>query len=261
VWGNIAMAVKSRRRRKKRKLAKKYKRRRAVTAIVIIAIIVSVCFAIDALQRHKEKGLIGKNITATPMNNTPGGSQPLSTPAADNGTKDPTQSAGTGSKTQKPTGTSIPPAIHELDFSATLYFPNEDISYLVKESAILKYKGTASKVSNIDTADKIRISMEALAKDPGNDSTRTFMPKGTKVLDVKVNGKKAVINFSKEFRDNQGSSSLSARMTLGQIVLTCGELGIDEVTIEIGGKPVEDYPGGADLSKPLNKSDYFNLIE
>jgi len=253
------MAVKSR-SRKKRKLAAKYKRRRAAVAIILIGIIVAICFFIDYLQRREEAGLVGGQKTASPGLESPSSESSIkasATPGSGQAPRSTSPAVSPGTSQ----GTATQPAVHELDFSAVLYFPNEDFSYLSKLSVSLKYKGPAAKVSEISKADRIKLAMEALVKGPANDINRNFLPKGTKVLDVQVDGKKAVINFSREFRDNQGSSSLSARMTLGQVVLTCSELGIDEVSILIEGKAVEDYPGGIDLSKPVRKMDYVYLIE
>lgn len=226
------------------KLKKKYRRRRILVLVILILLIISVCAVIDLVQRDDEFKLVSgeKTPALSEVTAKASDSRPV-TPAASVKTKAPqAASPGNAGKTQK--------------FDIQLFFPDEYYSNLKKVPVTLSYQ-SATDTSSIN---KIKAVIECLAGGVKAEGYRTAIPKDTSVIGVKIAGKSVSLNLSKEFVQNQSEGSLAVRLTLGQIVLSCGELGFDQVSIIVDGKTVELYPGDIDLSVPLNKADYLNLI-
>ena len=87
-----------------------------------------------------------------------------------------------------------------------------------------------------------------------------IIPKRAKLNGVKVEGKTAKVDFSKELVKNFVGGSTGEEMLLGSIVNTLTEFAeIKNVEFFIDGKKVETISGHSDLTKPIGRMD--SLIE
>jgi spore germination protein GerM len=99
-------------------------------------------------------------------------------------------------------------------------------------------------------------------------TTQVPLPEGTKVLDVKVTGSVATVNFSKEIMKNPGVGAEGEALALCSIPLTAKQFGIEKVYVLIEGqKPSEangyiDFWGHVGLyEQPLTASQCMKYIQ
>ncbi|HUV03966.1 MAG TPA: GerMN domain-containing protein [Armatimonadota bacterium] len=80
------------------------------------------------------------------------------------------------------------------------------------------------------------------------------IPKGTRLLGLKVKDGLATVNLSREFRDNFSGGSEAERLTIGAILRTLGQFPkVKRVLFLVEGKPL-DTLGHLDLSGPQEVS-------
>ncbi|NOZ92521.1 MAG: GerMN domain-containing protein [Dictyoglomi bacterium] len=90
--------------------------------------------------------------------------------------------------------------------------------------------------------DKLKMALSLLASPTiATATTQVPLPEGTKVLDVKVTGSVATVNFSKEIMKNPGVGAEGEALALCSIPLTAKQFGIEKVYVLIEGQK----PSGA----------------
>ncbi|MBW4633018.1 MAG: GerMN domain-containing protein [Iphinoe sp. HA4291-MV1] len=99
-------------------------------------------------------------------------------------------------------------------------------------------------------------TFQQLLAGPTEGTESTTIPKGTKLLGVKVQNDGVHVNLSKEFESGGGSSSMMGRV--GQVVYTATALDKNaKVYIEVDGKPLEVLGGeGLELEQPLTRESF-----
>jgi len=93
-----------------------------------------------------------------------------------------------------------------------------------------------------------------------NAGMTTTIPKGTKVLSVKISNGIATADLSSQFAS--GGGTLSMRMRLAQVVFTLTQFpSVHGVSFELDGKPVDSFGGeGIVLDKPQTRGDFEDLV-
>lgn len=234
---------------------KKYRNRRIAVAVVLIIIVISIAAIIDLIKKDDEYKSVGNNPPTDAL--TTSGNK---TNTDKNKNVTPPITTFNEKDWSSPNPNATPEVTEKASFNATLFFPDENFINLVGEKSTLEYDYSMADDSDEVRAKKIKATLEALIKGHPDNPSRTVIPKDTAVLGAKVSRKNAEINLSEEFKTNQTNSTVSVRLSLGQIILTCAEFGVDTVTIKIHGKTVDSYPGDIDLSGPVFTADYVNLL-
>lgn len=95
-----------------------------------------------------------------------------------------------------------------------------------------------------------------LAGPTAGTNSSTTIPKGTKLLGVKVEGDSVHVNLSPEFTSGGGSTSITGRV--GQIVYTATAAKPDaKVYIDVDGKPLNVLGGeGLEIDQPLTRDSF-----
>ncbi|MBE9003545.1 GerMN domain-containing protein [Fortiea sp. LEGE XX443] len=100
-------------------------------------------------------------------------------------------------------------------------------------------------------------AFQALLEGPSKstDSTTTI-PKGTKLLGLRVKGDEVHVNLSDSFTSGGGSTSMVGRV--GQVVYTASSLNPKaKVYIDVNGKPLDVLGGeGVELQQPLTRESF-----
>ncbi|MBD2163927.1 GerMN domain-containing protein [Calothrix membranacea FACHB-236] len=101
-------------------------------------------------------------------------------------------------------------------------------------------------------------AMQNLLAGPTEGAESTTIPKGTKLLGVKVNNDEVHVNLSEEFTSGGGSSSMMGRV--GQVVYTATTANPNaKVYIEVNGKELDVLGGeGVELQQPLTRDQFKN---
>ncbi|OCQ94763.1 spore germination protein [Nostoc sp. MBR 210] len=99
-------------------------------------------------------------------------------------------------------------------------------------------------------------AFQALLEGPSDATDSTTIPKGTKLLSLKVEGDEVHVNLSNSFTSGGGSTSMVARV--GQVVYTASSLNPKaKVYIDIDGKPLDVLGGeGVELEQPLTRESF-----
>ncbi|ALF52597.1 spore germination protein [Nostoc piscinale CENA21] len=99
-------------------------------------------------------------------------------------------------------------------------------------------------------------AFQALLEGPSDSTDSTTIPKGTKLLGLKVNGDEVHVNLSNSFTSGGGSTSMVARV--GQVVYTASSLNPKaKVYIDVDGKRLDVLGGeGVELEQPLTRESF-----
>ncbi|WP_413198683.1 GerMN domain-containing protein [Nostoc piscinale] len=99
-------------------------------------------------------------------------------------------------------------------------------------------------------------AFQALLEGPSDATDSTTIPKGTKLLSLKVEGEEVHVNLSDSFTSGGGSTSMVARV--GQVVYTASSLNPKaKVYIDVNGKPLDVLGGeGVELEQPLTRESF-----
>ncbi|MDF2388646.1 GerMN domain-containing protein [Nostoc ellipsosporum NOK] len=99
-------------------------------------------------------------------------------------------------------------------------------------------------------------AFQALLEGPSEGTDSTTIPKGTKLLGLKVENKEVHVNLSDDFTKGGGSTSMIARV--GQVVYTATTLDPNaEVYIDVNGKRLDVLGGeGVELEQPLTRESF-----
>jgi len=110
--------------------------------------------------------------------------------------------------------------------------------------------------------EKIKAAIDELLKGPDEkekaDGLNTAMPEGATLIDVKVEGDIAFLNFSKEIEQGGGTMLMTDR--LAQIVYTATQFPpVNKVRLLINGEPIKYFSGEGltDVENPMGR-DNFN---
>jgi len=144
----------------------------------------------------------------------------------------------------------ILPATNTINQKLTLYFGDDQAMYLIpeiREVTIQKDASTEAIAAAI---------VNELIAGPTDKKMIATMPKGTKLLSLKITDQIAMVDFSQEMKSNHPGGSSGEVMTLNSLVDSLTELqGIKKVQILINGEKIETLAGHMDTSKPLSRDE------
>jgi germination protein M len=96
----------------------------------------------------------------------------------------------------------------------------------------------------------MEVALRQLIEQGGTADLASPIPEGTRLLSLEVKGDLAIVNLSREFRDNFTGGSEEEALTIGAILKTLGQFPqIKRVLFKVEGKPL-DTLGHLDLSGP-----------
>lgn len=125
-----------------------------------------------------------------------------------------------------------------------VYFSDEDGLYL---------KAEKHSVEKSELPTEARAALEALVSGPSNSKLGKTLPKGTKLVALKIEASTAVVDLSPEVIQNHEGGSSGELQTIYSIVntLSLNFPEIKDVQILVGGKKEETIAGHIDISQPL----------
>lgn len=127
-----------------------------------------------------------------------------------------------------------------------LYFGLPSRETLVTETRVVELTGEQVDVGRV---------VDLLLEGPRDPQHVRVIPQGTRLLDWKLEGEVAVLNFSRELIENHPGGSSAELQTVFSIVNTVTSIpGIQAVRILIEGEQVESLAGHVDLTEPLDYS-------
>jgi spore germination protein GerM len=112
------------------------------------------------------------------------------------------------------------------------------------------------KVSSQQPKQALELAFQTLLAGPTTDTAATTIPKGTKLLGLKVDRNTVHVNLSDDFTTGGGSTSMMGRV--GQVVYTATGLNPrSQVYIEVNGKQLDVLGGeGVELQQPLTRTKF-----
>ena len=117
-----------------------------------------------------------------------------------------------------------------------LYFVNEN------NEIVPEIKKVDSKILLDDPYSTV---MEFLIEGPQSEKLKTEIPEGTKLNEIKREGDALIIDFSKEFVDNQSNDTLVHGRVINQIVYTMTQFSeINKIRISIDGNRDVTFKNG-----------------
>ncbi len=132
-----------------------------------------------------------------------------------------------------------------------IYYPDESGSKLVAVNR---------KIETNDTINKYLAAVNELIKKPQEKYLTDIFPKNTKVIDVKLSGDTAVVNFDKNISTHFVGGSTGEEFLVGSVVATLTEFPeVNRVRFLVEGKEVETLAGHMDLSVPIKRPE--NLLK
>ncbi len=123
--------------------------------------------------------------------------------------------------------------------SYTVYYKNSDGDRLIGEKAKME-NGKKASAEEI-----IKFLVGKLSESPKSDGGINVLPDGTKLLEVKMQGKTAVVDISDEYYLNKDVDELLARVAI--VNTLCEVDGIERVLIKIEGAPLVSTTTGAEI--------------
>ncbi|MBD2438721.1 GerMN domain-containing protein [Nostoc sp. FACHB-110] len=99
-------------------------------------------------------------------------------------------------------------------------------------------------------------AFQALLEGPSDSTDSTTIPKGTKLLGLKIDGDEVHVNLSDSFTSGGGSTSMIGRV--GQVVYTASSINPKaKIYIDVNGKPLDVLGGeGVELQQPLTRESF-----
>ena len=131
--------------------------------------------------------------------------------------------------------------------------------YLLKDTG-KNFELVAQPVSVQVDGDKpnqvLEAAFQTLLAKPTQGTSSSTIPKGTKLLDLKVENDGIHVNLSAAFTNGGGSSSMTGRV--GQVVYTATSLDHSaKVYIDVNGKQLDTLGGeGLELEQPLTRDSF-----
>jgi len=122
-----------------------------------------------------------------------------------------------------------------------LYYSTKDAMYL--EAEIRKIE---------DLSNKYKETIKELISGPKSSELSHTIPEGVEILDIKIEGSRALLNFNQALVDNHWGGSTGEIMTVYSIVNTITQFPeIKAARILIEGREIETLAGHLDLSTDL----------
>lgn len=108
-------------------------------------------------------------------------------------------------------------------------------------------------------SDRATAALAELLRGPGtNSGLLSVMPRGTRVLSIRIDGGTAVVDLSSEVAKHHPGGSAAETMTVFALVNTLTEIaGIDRVQVLVEGKGMDTLAGHVDTSGPLVRGERF----
>ncbi|NLM98286.1 MAG: GerMN domain-containing protein [Halanaerobiaceae bacterium] len=126
-----------------------------------------------------------------------------------------------------------------------LYYSTKDAMYL---------KAEIRKIENY--SNKYEATIKELINGPVSSDLTHTIPEGVKLLDIKIEGNRAILNFNRALVDNHWGGSTGEILTVYSIVNTITQFPeIETVRILIEGKEIETLAGHLDLSTDLSAAE------
>jgi spore germination protein GerM len=95
---------------------------------------------------------------------------------------------------------------------------------------------------------RLAVAIQAMA-----EGDEPILPKGTTLLRLKVDGKLALLDLSKELKENFAGGDRAERLAINALLATAGQLpGVEKVQIFVDGAVVETLGGTQSLLEPLS---------
>jgi len=165
-----------------------------------------------------------------------------------NAQQPPTQEKKKDKETVKPTAK----AETTQEIALKLYFPNDQGTKLTSVTRNVK-------ISTEDKTDKYKAALNELIIGTADKGMSNIIPRHAKLLAVKLEGDKIVVDFSGEVVKNFVGGSTGEEMLVGSVVNTLTEFKeIKTVQILVDGKQVESLSGHMDLTQPIGRME--NLL-
>ncbi|MBD2296955.1 GerMN domain-containing protein [Anabaena sphaerica FACHB-251] len=112
------------------------------------------------------------------------------------------------------------------------------------------------KIAAAQPNQALESAFKTLLAGPTEGTDSTTIPKGTKLLGMKVENNEVHVNLSEDFTSGGGSASMVGRV--GQVVYTATTLNPQaKVYIDVNGKPLEVLGGeGVEIEQPLTRTTF-----
>ncbi len=116
-------------------------------------------------------------------------------------------------------------------------------------------------VRALDAQEGIRLALQELIAGPKDPQLTTAIPPETQVLDVRVEGNDIFLNFSPEFTQGGGSSTMMSRIT--QVLYTATSQNPSaRVWISVEGRALEVLGGeGLIIDQPLTRASFVPSLQ
>jgi len=146
---------------------------------------------------------------------------------------------------------STSPSPNPVEQTAEIYFLQDTGKNFKLVSQQIKVKADGDSHDQI-----LQAAFQSLLAEPTTGTNTNTIPKGTKLLSVKVEDDSVHVNLSPEFTSGGGSASMTGRV--GQIVYTATALKPNaKVYIEVDGKPLTTLGGeGLEIEEPLTRGSF-----
>lgn len=122
----------------------------------------------------------------------------------------------------------------------TLYFSNQDGTRLINEIHYISMEDAKQGTEKLAS-----VLVKELIKGPSNSQLKATIPEGASLRSpVKIEGRTAIVDMTKEFIDNHPGGKEAEEMTIFSIVNTLTELkDIETVKFLINGKEQKEFKG------------------
>lgn len=133
-----------------------------------------------------------------------------------------------------------------------LYFSDKDGTKLVGEIRYLSMEEALQGTDKIASA-----LVKELVKGPSNSTLKATVPEGSSLRSpVKVEGRTAIVDMTKEFVDNHPGGKEAEEMTIFSIVNTLTELkDIETVKFQVNGKAQKEFKGSFRFDKEFPRNE------
>ncbi|MBR3614446.1 MAG: GerMN domain-containing protein [Clostridia bacterium] len=128
----------------------------------------------------------------------------------------------------------------------TLYFQDGETKELVKENRLIDSKNLLK--------DPYKELLNLLMTGPENEGYKKCIPDGTEIIDVAYENETVIINFSKEFVENNGEEKQKYN-SVYSIVNTLTELNeVSKIKFIVDGKEIDGFTGiGLDFKQVFSR--------
>lgn len=138
-------------------------------------------------------------------------------------------------------------------FSGTTLKETREVDVYFSDQEGLHLKAEDRSIRTGPLATEAREALDELIEGPENDSFASPLPDGTRLLGLRVEGKTATVDFSRELVENHPGGSSFEIQTVYSIVntLALNFPEIEDVQILVEGKKTDTIAGHIDVTLPL----------